>query len=153
MKGNETVGDSSIEDTVLKTEKDMATFANGHHGISNGKLPVIKPSIDASVDAKSVDVDAVNAVKMYAKSCINEKSCKNEKSCINEMSCINETDLNSAYDNDVEGLKLMIDTEGKEHEEDGLQPTSETNENEDESLNNAPIDRGWAWAILFGKIS
>ena len=36
-------------------------------------------------------------------------------------------------------------------EENGLIPNAEKENTQDESLKNVPIDRGWAWVILFGK--
>ena len=36
-------------------------------------------------------------------------------------------------------------------EEDGLIPNAEKENTQDKSLRNVPIDRGWAWVILFVK--
>ena len=119
--------DKHILDTGLENDKHMAISLNRNQSISNGNIPGIN-GIDSSLNAKSVAVDGIKTVK-YTNGDVLGTVIKN-----------------------VEGsLNTMRDDEVQELEKDTLIPDTKSENNKDESLKNASIDRGWAWVILLGK--
>ena len=59
----------------------------------------------------------------------------------------------TATQNGIESIDKVSDNaeHAPELDKDEIVPVNVTRDDEDESLKNAPIDRGWAWVILFGK--
>ena len=121
--------DKHILDTGLENDKHMATSLNRNQSISNGNIPGIKiTGIESSLNTKSVAVDGIKTVK-YTNGDVLGTVIKN-----------GEGSLNTKRDDEVQQL-----------EKDGLIPDTISENNQDESLKNASIDRGWAWVILLGK--
>ena len=126
-EGETKTADKHFLDSGLENDKHIATSLNKIQSISNGNIPDIN-GIDSNLIAKSVDVDGVKTVTYT-----------------------NGEVSGTAINNGYESLNKMRDDDGEELEKDGLISDAEKENNQDESLRNAPIDRGWAWVILSGK--
>ena len=122
--------DKSILDTGLENDKEMALSLNRSKSSSNGNIPDIKTT---EIDGSAKPLDDNNE---YDGRTLNDA---NNGALDAEMKKVGEILNKSSFHQE------------SEKEDDGLIPNAEKENTQDESLRNVPIDRGWAWVILFGK--
>ena len=117
--------DKPILGTGLENDIDMTTSFNRNQSISNGNIS----------DIKTTGIDG----------CLNVDDVKT-------VEYTNGGVFNTAIKNGPVSRNKMKDAEVSALDKDGLITDTEREpDNQDEKMRNAPIDRGWAWVILFGK--
>ena len=122
--------DKPILDTGLENDKEMALTLNRSKSSSNGNIPDIKTT---EIDGSDKPLDDNDE---YDGRTLNDE---NNGALDAEMKKVGEILNKSSFHQE------------SEKEGDGLIPNAEKENTQDESLRNVPIDRGWAWVILFGK--